>query len=402
MTDAALASTRNATATGATFSILLAISICHLVNDVMQSLLAAIYPMLKAEFSLDFWHIGLLTLCFQFTASLLQPLVGLVIDRKPMPWSLPVGMAATMCGLALLAAAPRYGLLICGAALIGFGSAIFHPEASRVARAAAGGRYGMAQSIFQVGGNIGSASGPLLAAFIVLPFGRGAVGWFALMALTGLLILIWVSRWHARERVAAALRPAPAATSALPRKRVRVAIGVLVALIFSKYVYMAAMSSYYMFFLIERFDMGTQSAQKMLFLFLASVAFGTMVGGPIGDRIGRRTVIWVSILGVLPFTMLLPYVDYFWTGVLSVIIGATLASAFPAIIVYGQELMPGRVGMVAGLFFGVAFGIGGIAAAVLGLLADQIGIETVFRLCAFLPILGLLTVLLPKRGELPG
>lgn len=399
MSDAVLSQPRREAAS-ATYPILLAISLCHLLNDVMQSLLAAIYPMLKDEFALDFWQIGLLTFCFQVTASLLQPVVGIVTDRRPWPWALPVGMAATMCGLVLLAFAPRYGLLIFGAGLIGIGSSIFHPEASRVARAAAGGRYGMAQSVFQVGGNFGTAFGPLLAAFIVVPFGRGSVAWFALIALVGMLILMAVSRWHARERLAAARRPAPPATKTLPRKRVVTALSVLLALTFSKHIYMAAMLSYYTFFLIERFDLSTQGAQKMLFLFLAAVAFGTVIGGPVGDRIGRRTVIWVSILGVLPFTLILPYVDLFWTGALSVIIGITLASAFPAIVVFGQELLPGRVGMVAGLFFGVAFGIGGIAAAALGVMADVTGIETVFRLCAFLPVLGLLTVLLPSRREL--
>ncbi|MFV0474373.1 MAG: MFS transporter [Pikeienuella sp.] len=382
------------------FPVMLAISLCHLLNDVMQSLLAAIYPMLKTEFALDFWQIGALTLVFQFTASILQPLVGFATDRRPVNWTLPLGMGFTMCGLGLLAAAPTYGLLILGAGLIGMGSSIFHPEASRVARAAAGGRFGLAQSVFQVGGNFGSAIGPLLAAFIVVPAGRGSVAWFAGIALTGMLILIWISRWHARERVAAAKRHAPAEAFRLPKKRVRMAVMVLLALTFSKNVYMASMSSYYTFFLIERFGLSTEGAQKMLFLFLAAVALGTVAGGPIGDRIGRRAVIWVSILGVLPFTLILPYANFFWTGVLSFMIGVTLASAFPAIVVFGQELMPGRVGMVAGLFFGVAFGIGGISAAALGFWADHSGIDTVFRFCAFLPVLGLLTVFLPTRDEL--
>lgn len=398
MTDAAVTPPHQPAA-DPTYRILLAISCCHMLNDLMQSLLAAIYPMLKAEFALDFWQIGLLTFFFQLTASILQPVVGIVTDKRPLAWSLPIGMAATMCGLVLLAFAPRYGLLVCGAGLIGVGSSIFHPEASRVARAASGGRFGMAQSVFQVGGNVGSAAGPLLAAFVVVPFGRGSVAWFALVALVGMVMLMSVSRWQTRERGAARRRPA-ALQANLPPKRVALAITVLVLLIFSKFVYMASMSSYYTFFLIDRFGLSVQQAQTMLFLFLAAVAFGTIIGGPVGDRIGRRAVIWVSILGVLPFTLMLPYANLFWTGALSVIIGIALASAFPAIVVFGQELLPGRVGTVAGLFFGAAFGVGGIAAAALGVLADLVGIQTVFEFCAVLPVLGLLTVFLPSRREL--
>lgn len=398
MTDAAVTPPHQPAA-DPTYRILLAISCCHMLNDLMQSLLAAIYPMLKAEFALDFWQIGLLTFFFQLTASILQPVVGIVTDKRPLAWSLPIGMAATMCGLVLLAFAPRYGLLVCGAGLIGVGSSIFHPEASRVARAASGGRFGMAQSVFQVGGNVGSAAGPLLAAFVVVPFGRGSVAWFALVALVGMVMLMSVSRWQTRERGAARRRPAALQTN-LPPKRVALAITVLVLLIFSKFVYMASMSSYYTFFLIDRFGLSVQQAQTMLFLFLAAVAFGTIIGGPVGDRIGRRAVIWVSILGVLPFTLMLPYTNLFWTGALSVIIGIALASAFPAIVVFGQELLPGRVGTVAGLFFGAAFGVGGIAAAALGVLADLVGIQTVFEFCAVLPVLGLLTVFLPSRREL--
>ncbi|MBI1173395.1 MFS transporter [bacterium] len=398
MTDAAANSSSQDIA-GPTYRILLAISCCHLLNDLMQSLLAALYPMLKAEFALQFWQIGLLTFFFQLTASILQPVVGIVTDKRPFAWSLPIGMAATMCGLGLLAAAPRYGLLIAGAGLIGVGSSIFHPEASRVARAASGGRFGLAQSVFQVGGNMGSATGPLLAAFVVVPFGRGSVAWFALVALAAMLILIQVSRWHRRDRAAARRRPA-AATTRLPPRRVAFAVAVLVLLIFSKFVYMASMSSYYTFFLIDRFGLSVQEAQQMLFLFLAAVALGTVIGGPVGDRIGRRSVIWVSILGVLPFTLMLPFANLFWTGALSAVIGVALASAFPAIVVFGQELLPGRVGMVAGLFFGAAFGVGGIAAAALGILADRVGIQTVFEVCALLPVLGLTTVFLPSRREL--
>ncbi|TQS73390.1 MFS transporter [Rhodobacteraceae bacterium] len=386
----------------ASYLILLAISSCHLLNDLMQSLLAAIYPMLKTEFALDFWQIGLLTFFFQLTASLLQPVVGLVTDRRAFPKALPLGMAATMCGLGVLAFAPNYGLLICGAGLIGIGSSIFHPEASRVARAASGGRFGTAQSLFQVGGNFGTAAGPLLAAFIVVPFGRSSVGWFAGAALLGIVILIGVSRWHAQERLNAARRKPQATPKQLPRKQVVIAVSILLTLIFSKHVYMASMTSYYTFFLIDRFGLDTPAAQKMLFLFLAAVAFGTVIGGPVGDRIGRRTVIWCSILGVLPFTLILPYADLFWTGVLSVVIGVILASAFPAIVVFGQELMPGRVGMVAGLFFGVAFGVAGIAAAALGAVADITSITRVFQICAFLPMLGFLTVFLPSRRHTMG
>lgn len=396
MTDAALPQHRAETTT---YAILLSISLCHLLNDVMQSLLAAIYPMLKDEFTLDFWQIGMLTFCFQVTASMLQPVVGIVTDRRPLPYSLPVGMGSTMCGLLLLSSARSYPMLILGAAMIGIGSAIFHPEASRVARSASGGRFGLAQSVFQVGGNFGSAAGPLLAAFVVLPFGRGSVAWFALVALTGMLILTWVSRWHAQAQVAARKRPAKPGP-VLARRKVVIALAVLVTLVFSKNIYMAAMGSYYTFFLIDRFGLSTGQSQQMLFLFLGAVAFGTVIGGPVGDRIGRRTVIWVSILGVLPFTMLLPYASLFWTGVLSVIIGVILASAFPAIVVFGQELLPGRVGMVAGLFFGLAFGAGGIGAAALGVLADAQGIDFVFGLCAFLPALGILTVLLPSRRDM--
>ncbi|XDA98095.1 MFS transporter [Sulfitobacter sp. LCG007] len=397
MADTTLAPDRAQTAT---YAILLAVSMCHMLNDVMQSLLAAIYPMLKDEFALDFLHIGLLTFFFQVTASILQPLVGIVTDRRDLPLSLPLGMGSTMCGLLLLAAAPSYGYLLFGAALVGIGSSVFHPEASRVARAASGGRFGTAQSIFQVGGNFGTALGPLLAAFIVLPLGRGSVAWFALVALAGMMILLWVGRWHSRERAAASRRRAPPPHSLSPA-RVRIALAVLVTLIFSKNVYMASMSSYYTFFLIDRFGVDTQVSQQLLFLFLGAAAFGTVIGGPIGDRIGRRTVIWISILGVLPFTILLPFANLFWTGVLSVAIGMTMASAFPAIVVFGQELLPGRVGMVAGLFFGLAFGVAGIGAAVLGLLADIHGIATVFAWCALLPALGVLTVLLPHRRELP-
>ncbi|MBE3639020.1 MFS transporter [Mangrovicoccus algicola] len=398
MTDATL-DARAADPARTTYAILAAIAASHLLNDMMQSLLAALYPMLKAEFALDFWQIGLLTFVFQVTASLLQPVVGAVTDRRPFPRALPLAMAATMAGLLVLAFAPRYGLLVMGAGMIGIGSSVFHPEASRVARAAAGRRFGLAQSVFQVGGNFGTALGPLLAAAVVLPLGRSSVAWFALAALAAMAVLGRVSAWHARERLAARGRPA-ARGSALPRGRLRLALGVLLVLLFSKQVYMASMSSYYTFFLIDRFGLETGAAQRMLFLFLAAVAFGTVIGGPVGDRIGRRTVIWISILGVLPVTLVLPWLPLFWTGVASVVIGVVLASALPAIIVFAQELLPHRVGLAAGLFYGAAFGVAGIAAAALGLMADARGIGFVFHLCAALPFLGVLTVLLPGRAEM--
>ncbi len=383
-----------------TFAILVAIGLCHMLNDIMQSLLSAIYPMLKDDFALDYGQIGLLTLCFQVTASLLQPVVGIFTDRKPLPKSLPIGMGSTFCGLILLAFAPNYPLLLLGASLIGIGSAVFHPEASRVARMASGGRYGLAQSLFQVGGNFGTAIGPLLAAFIVVPLGRPSVAAFCVLAALGIFILNQISRWYAGALTIARSRKAPDRTLPLPRGRIVAAIVVLAFLTFSKNIYTASISSYYTFYLIETFDLSTQQSQLMLFLFLAAMAAGTILGGPVGDRIGPLAVIWVSILGVLPFTLALPYANLFWTGVLSVAIGLILASAFPAIVVFAQELLPGRVGMVAGIFFGFAFGMGGISAAVLGMMADSYGIELVYRICAWLPAMGLLTVFLPSQRRL--
>ncbi|NUB43992.1 MFS transporter [Fertoebacter nigrum] len=370
-----------------------------MLNDVMQSLLAAIYPMLKDDFALDYWQIGLLTLVFQVTASLLQPMIGIYTDKHPMPQSLPIGMAATFCGLLLLAFAPSYPLLLAGAGLIGVGSAIFHPESSRMARMASGGRYGMAQSVFQVGGNFGTAAGPLLAAFIVLPLGRPSVAWFCLIALVGMVILQRVGLWYARALKGAAGRAPVSRTLPLPRRTIVIALVVLTFLTFSKNVYMASLSSYYTFYLIETFDVTTRQSQLFLFLFLAAAAVGTVIGGPIGDRFGTMTVIWFSILGVLPFTLMLPYADLFWSGVLSMIIGLVLASAFPAIVVFAQELLPGRVGMVAGIFFGLAFGMAGLAAAVLGIVADATGIRFVFQVCAWLPALGVLTIFLPRKSQ---
>lgn len=399
MSDIA-AGTRRPTAESTVFPVILAVSLCHLLNDVLQSLLAAIYPMLKADYALDFWQIGLLTLTFQVTASLLQPAIGLYTDRKPMPQSLPVGMASSMCGLLLLAFASNYPLLLAGAAMIGIGSAIFHPEASRVARLASGGRYGLAQSLFQVGGNFGTAIGPLLAAFIVVPRGQTSVAWFSLIALLGMLILRQVGNWYGRYQAANAGRRPLSTMLPLPRKRILIALVVLALLVFTKNIYTASVTSYYTFFLIEKFDVTVQQSQMMLFLFLGAMALGTVMGGPVGDRFGSKTVIWFSILGVLPFTLALPYADLFWSGVLSFVIGVIMASAFPAIVVFAQELVPGRVGMIAGIFFGFAFGMGGIAAAVLGVLADTNGIEWVYQICSYLPFLGLLTIFLPGTREL--
>lgn len=392
-----MVATTDTPAATTTWIVLVGISLCHMINDVMQSLLAALYPLLAQEFSLSFWQIGLMTFAFQVTASLMQPLVGLVTDRKPMPQSLPVGMGSTLIGLVLLASAQSYGGLLAGAMLIGVGSAVFHPEASRVARLASGGRYGTAQSLFQVGGNFGSALGPLLAAFIVLPMGRPSVAWFAVLALVGMFLLNRVGAWYGAINRANAARPRPSRELGLPRGRVVWAVVILAILTFSKNAYTASISSYYTFFLIDRFDMGIGAAQQMLFLFLAAAAAGVMLGGLIGDRFGPLVVIWVSILGVLPFTLLLPHVGPVATGVLSVVIGVVIASAFPAIVVYAQELLPGRVGLVAGIFFGLAFGFGGIAAALLGVMADYRGIAWVYQACAWLPALGIITVFLPRR-----
>jgi FSR family fosmidomycin resistance protein-like MFS transporter len=380
------------------FAVLLAISFCHMLNDMMQSLLPALYPMLKGSYDLSFGQIGLLTFTYQITASLLQPIVGAYTDRKPRPYSLAFGMGATLVGLVLLAYANHYGALLFAAALIGTGSSVFHPESSRVARMASGGRHGLAQSVFQVGGNAGSAIGPLLAAFIVLPRGQTSVAWFSAAALLGMLVLFNVGKWYKAyglARLQPRKRAAAGAVELDPRK-VRNAIIVLLVLIFSKYFYLASLSSYYTLYLIDRFQVSVQQSQLFLFLFLGAVATGTIVGGPLGDRFGRKYVIWASILGVLPFTLILPHANLFWTAVLTVPIGMILASAFPAIVVYAQELMPGRTGTVAGLFFGFAFGMGGVGAAVLGKLADMTSITYVYQLCAFLPLLGLLAALLPS------
>jgi FSR family fosmidomycin resistance protein-like MFS transporter len=393
----AAANMSRASAAGRTaFSVLAAISFCHLLNDMMQSLLPALYPMLKTSYSLTFGQIGILTFTYQLTASLLQPIIGRYTDSKPRPYSLATGMTFTLAGLALLASARTYPLLLLAAAMIGTGSSVFHPESSRVARMASGGRHGLAQSVFQVGGNLGTSVGPLLAAFIVLPRGQSSVLWFSCAALLGIFVLLNVGHWYKLHGMAR-LKPrvAAGAHAAPTRRQVTIAISVLLALIFSKYFYLASLTSYYTFYLITRFHVSVQASQVYLFVFLGSVALGTILGGPVGDRIGRKYVIWGSILGVLPFTLLLPHANLFWTAVLTVPIGLILASAFPAIIVYAQELLPGRTGTVAGLFFGFAFGMGGIGAAVLGKVADSFGINLVYEICAFLPIIGLLAGFLP-------
>jgi MFS transporter, FSR family, fosmidomycin resistance protein len=378
--------------------VLFAISFCHLLNDMMQALLPAIYPMLKTSFHLDFGQVGLITFTFQLTASLLQPAIGLYTDHHPKPYSLMIGMGSTLVGLLFLSVTRSYHGLLLAAGLVGLGSAVFHPESSRVARMASGGRHGFAQSLFQVGGNTGSAIGPLVAAFIVLPRGQTSVAWFSAAALMAILVLWRVGGWYRRqrERVVAVRAAAKAGPGTLPPRQVRLALAVLVALIFSKYIYLTSISSYFTFYLIHRFGVGVQSAQLHLFAFLAAVAAGTIIGGPVGDRFGRKLVIWCSILGVLPFTLVMPYVNLFWTGILSVVIGFVLASAFSAILVYAQELVPGKIGMISGLFFGFAFGIAGIGAAVLGQIADRTSIEFVYHICAFLPALGLLAAWLPS------
>jgi MFS transporter, FSR family, fosmidomycin resistance protein len=382
--------------------VLAAISFCHVLNDMMQSLLPSIYPILKSSFHLNFTQIGFISLAYQITASLLQPVIGHYTDQKPKPYSLPIGMVFTLFGLLLLAVAPSFPVLLLAASLIGMGSAVFHPESSRVARMASGGKHGFAQSFFQVGGNTGSAIGPLLAVLIVLPYGQVGSAWFSLAALLGIVVLIRVSRWYKTRLSHLQGRPADRdeESSGLPRNKVIAAIAVLVALVFSKYFYLASLTSYYTFYLMTKFHVSVRSSQLHLFVFLAAVAAGTFMGGPIGDRVGRKAVIWCSILGVLPFTLVLPYANLFWTGVLSIIIGFIIASAFSAILVYAQELVPGRVGMISGLFFGLAFGMGGIGAAVLGKLADMTSIVFVYKVCAYLPAIGLLTSLLPSSQKL--
>jgi FSR family fosmidomycin resistance protein-like MFS transporter len=384
---------------GATaFAVLIAISVSHLLNDTIQSLLMGIYPVLKTEFALDYSQIGLISFTFLVTASLLQPIIGAATDRRPMPFSLTIGMGSSLIGLLLLSVAPSFEMLLIAAALIGLGSAVFHPESSRVARLASGGRFGFAQSVFQVGGNVGTAIGPLLAAAIVVPYGQKSIAWFSVVALVALIVLWRVGDWYRRHFFAASRRPAarPGHLEGISRGRVYLALGALVALIFSKFFYIESFRSYYTFYLIDKYGIDVQTAQILLFVQLFAIAVGTLIGGPIGDRFGRKYVIWASILGILPLTLILPHVGLVATVILTIPIGIGLASAFPAIVVFAQELLPGRTGMVSGLFFGLAFGMGGLGAALLGELADATSIEFVYQVCAFLPAIGLVTVLLPN------
>jgi FSR family fosmidomycin resistance protein-like MFS transporter len=384
------------------FAVLIAISVSHLLNDTIQSVIPAIYPILKESFQLSFTQIGLITLTFQLTASLLQPFVGLYTDHRPQPYSLAVGMGFTLVGLLLLSRASNFPTILCAAALVGMGSSVFHPEASRLARMASGGRHGFAQSIFQVGGNAGTSLGPLLAALIIVPRGQHSVGWFSLVALVAIIVLSNVGHWYKHNlfRLKSGARAKTLERHAVPSgKRTAWALAVLIALMFSKFFYLASMTSYFTFYLMGKFRLSVQEAQLHLFLFLFSVAAGTIIGGHLGDRFGRKYVIWGSILGVAPFTLLLPYANLFWTGALTIVIGVILASAFSAILVYAQELVPGKVGLISGLFFGFAFGMGGLGSAALGRLADQTSINFVFLVCSFLPLIGLLTAFLPDLAR---
>ncbi|WP_213993375.1 MFS transporter [Sodalis sp. dw_96] len=379
------------------FPVLAAISVAHLLNDMIQSLILAIYPLLQASFSLSFTQVGMITLTYQITASLLQPLIGSYTDKHPQPYSLPIGMGFTLCGLLLMATADSFPWVLAAAALVGTGSSVFHPESSRVARMASGGRHGLAQSLFQVGGNFGASLGPLLAALVIAPYGRGHIAWFSLAALLATVILLQVGKWYRGAVTAPAARHGqPSTAPLLPARQVAGAISILLVLIFSKYFYLTSISSYYTFYLMHRFGLSVQAAQIHLFAFLFAVAVGTVVGGPLGDRIGRKYVIWGSILGVAPFTLWLPHASLAVTSVLTLFIGVIIASAFSAILVFAQELLPGRIGMVSGLFFGFAFGMGGLGAAVLGYIADLTSIEYVYQICAFLPLLGILTAFLPN------
>ena len=381
------------------FSILLAISFTHLLNDTIQSLIPSIYPIVKKEFNLNFSQIGLITFTFQLAASLLQPFVGNYTDKKPQAYSLATGMAFTLVGLVLLSLAKSYTSIILSVAMIGIGSSIFHPEASKVAYMASGGRRGLAQSIFQVGGNAGSAIGPLLAALIIVPYGQSNIIWFSLLAFAAIIVLFGIGKWYREKIIIFKTRKkllVEENLQSLSKRKISISVGILLILIFSKYFYLTSMTSYFTFYLIDKFHISIQSSQLYLFIFLLSVATGTLLGGPIGDRFGRKYVIWFSILGVAPFTLLLPHANLFWTSVLSVFIGFILASAFSAILVYAQELLPGKVGMVSGLFFGFAFGMGAIGSALLGILADHTSISYVYRVCAFLPLIGILTGFLPN------
>jgi len=384
------------------YSVLIALSVSHLLNDTLQSLIPAIYPLVKESLKLNFTQIGLITLVFQLSASLLQPLVGLYTDKKPQPFSLAIGMSFTLSGLVCLSFASTFPMVLVSVALVGIGSSIFHPEASRLAHMAAGSKHGMAQSLFQVGGNAGSSLGPLLAAAIIVPLGQRHVIWFSLAALVAIVIMINIGKWYKQNtsRIKSKKSRTVSMDNHLPKSKVVLSVIILLVLIFSKYFYMASMTSYYTFYLIDKFHVSVQSAQIYLFVFLFSVAAGTFLGGPLGDKIGRKYVIWISILGVAPFSLLLPHVNLFWTGILSVFIGLILSSAFSAILVYAQELIPGKVGTIAGLFFGFAFGMGGIGSALLGKLADQTSIQHVYQVCAFLPLIGLLTGFLPNLKKI--
>jgi MFS transporter, FSR family, fosmidomycin resistance protein len=397
--QAAAAAERSRIAEGAAFSIVLALGFSHLLNDMIQSLLPALYPMIKANYGLSFVQIGLITLTQQIVSSMLQPCVGLVADHRPQPYSLAAGMCVTLAGLLLLASATHYPTLVLAAAMVGAGSAVFHPEASRVARLASGGRHGLAQSLFQVGGNMGSASGPILAAFIIVPRGQGSVAWFSAAALLAMSVLVMVGNWYRRERALPRRTRATTAAPNLSRAGVIWALAILLSLVFSKAFYQASIGTYYTFYLMSKFQVSLASAQVYLFIFLASVALGTLIGGPIGDRFGRKAVIWASILGAIPFALMLPFANLFWTAVLTVCVGATMASASSAIIVYALDMVPGKIGTMAGLFFGLSFGMGGVGAAALGKLADATSIDTVYHVCAYLPLIGLLTVFLPNLNR---
>jgi FSR family fosmidomycin resistance protein-like MFS transporter len=386
----------NAAATGPAYVVLGGISLSHFLNDTMQSLIPSVYPILKASYALDFAQIGMITLAFQFTASLLQPVVGHFTDKKAQPFSLAIGMGFTFFGLLLLSVAQQYAIILAAASLVGLGSAVFHPESARIARLASGGRYGFAQSVFQVGGSAGTAMGPLLAALIVVPFGQPSIAWFSSIAFVAMVILWRIGRWYRPQIASNKAKPIQAHPDAPSSRRVMIALAVLVALLFSKQLYVASLSSYYIFYLIEKFDVSTQAAQLYLFIFLASNAAGAFFGGPLGDRFGRKYVIWFSILGALPFTLALPYAGLYASAVLTMFIGFIISSASSSIIVFAQELMPHRFGMISGVFFGFAFGIGGLGAAVLGRVADQTGIAFVYQICALLPAIGLLAVFLPK------
>jgi FSR family fosmidomycin resistance protein-like MFS transporter len=382
------------------FSILFSISISHLLNDTIQSIIPSIYPVVKDSFHLNFSQIGIITLVFQLTASLFQPLIGLYTDRKPQPYSLAIGMVFTLSGLILLSQAKNYALLLVSVAVIGTGSSVFHPEASKVAYMASGGRRGLAQSIFQVGGNLGGSLGPILAAMIIVPFGQSSILWFSILALLAIILLINVGSWYTHHMNRMRKKVTEIAKGhGLTKTKVAWSVVILLVLIFSKYFYMASITSYFTFYLMQKFSVSIQSSQVHLFIFLFAVAAGTLLGGPIGDRVGRKYVIWFSILGVAPFTLLLPYANIFWTTVLSIMIGVILASAFSAILVYAQELIPGKIGMVSGLFFGFAFGMGGLGSALLGMLADKTSIVYVYHVCAFLPLIGIITVFLPDIGR---